>query len=72
MAQNLSRQREMATTEDSTVMAQVDEWLQATAEEQGSASVKALKQNYVPEARLRELRRAQLADELTEAFEGGA
>jgi integrase len=53
----------------STVMAQVDDWLAAAAEEQGSSSAEVLKQNYVPESRLRELRRERMREELADAFD---
>ncbi len=50
------------------VMGEVDEWLQAAADEQGSSSVEVLKQSYVPEERLRELRRERMREELADAF----
>jgi hypothetical protein len=49
-------------------MGEVDEWLQAAADEQGSSSVEVLKQSYVPEERLRELRRERMREELADAF----
>lgn len=55
----------------SAAMSEVDEWLDAAASEQGSTSGEVLRQNYVPEARIREMRRGTMREQLSDAFDEG-